>query len=177
MKLQSFLPILAVLVALAIVNNAQVTENTTAPLGCPCYFNTSRWDPACCNVPAAGSEVTDQTLFCPACVSVNTREECLQAPLQLCANLTESYCVTTVLKLADLDEAWTNRCESKETCLQEKEDNDRLCNLGSKTYTCVSCCNANGCVGGGGGATTLRVSLVAMATVTFLTTMKNALDL
>ncbi|XP_078584899.1 uncharacterized protein LOC144867018 isoform X2 [Branchiostoma floridae x Branchiostoma japonicum] len=177
MKLRSTFQFLAVLVVLIVVN-AQVTEDTTTTSPrCPCPFDYQKKDPLCCNLPSGDTVVTDKTLLCPACVGVNSREECLASPLEMCTDSTESYCATTTTKVPDLPEQWSNRCESKEACEKNKENNDNLCNLHSDAYTCVSCCDDNGCVGGGGGATTIRVSLVTLATVTFFTTMKNVFEL
>ncbi|CAH1271830.1 Hypp4718 [Branchiostoma lanceolatum] len=98
---------------------------------------------------------TGCALKCPWCTYERTRADCLEQT-----------------QFRDKGEGWKNRCDTKAACDAGKAANPAACKLEDSVFSCVSCCDEDGCVGG---AAETKISLPAMAAAAFLVIAKTAM--
>ncbi|XP_078604066.1 uncharacterized protein LOC144877882 [Branchiostoma floridae x Branchiostoma japonicum] len=109
-------------------------------------------------------------LKCPWCRYEPTRADCLLGTWVTCS--VNQVCVTTHSQFRDKGEGWKNMCDSQEACEAGKAANPAACKLEDSVFSCVSCCDEDGCVGG---ADETKISLPAMAAAAALVIVKTYL--
>eukprot|EP00058_Branchiostoma_floridae_P014721 XP_002600209.1 hypothetical protein BRAFLDRAFT_66714 [Branchiostoma floridae] len=109
-------------------------------------------------------------LKCRSCTLVDTRAKCLEKSLTTCSS-SQDVCLTTYAKVPFVGKKWSNICARKSTCDAAKAGNPKTCKTSADTFSCVYCCNTDGCVGA---ASAARVSIVTMATAALAVLLKNA---
>ncbi|XP_078686862.1 uncharacterized protein LOC144919333 [Branchiostoma floridae x Branchiostoma belcheri] len=100
---------------------------------------------------------------CPWCGYERTRAQCLEQPWVTCS--VNQLCVTTHSKFKDRGEGWKNVCDTREACDAGKKANPAACKLEDSVFSCVSCCDKDGCVGG---AAATKISPHAIVAAAFL---------